>query len=195
MTAGGGKYRRDDDGTWRYVATGEPVPVRTAYHEAGHAVVDWVLDPERHPGSLSILPRAGADWAGIHNADGEHTLLEDTLCALFAGYAADVRFAPDFEEEARWGAADDDEKAERLLSLRIEGPKPDLSAERNRAAALVREHWELIARVAKELLVFGTLDDAELECILTGDHEELEVYRERNGDRLHPPRNARGPLA
>lgn len=26
MTAGGGKYRRDDDGTWRYVSTGEPVP-------------------------------------------------------------------------------------------------------------------------------------------------------------------------
>jgi len=26
MTAGGGKYTRDAEGVWRYVATGEPVP-------------------------------------------------------------------------------------------------------------------------------------------------------------------------
>src|SRR5262245_20750515 len=41
--------------------------------------------------------------------------IERWLCVLFAGYAAEVRFAPDSRDAAREGARGDDDQAEECL--------------------------------------------------------------------------------
>ena len=110
--------------------------------------------------------------------------VEHWLCTLYAGFAAEIRFAPDAEDSARSGAFGDDEQADDYL--RRAGMAPHAMRRRLRAqtAALIEQHWSLIQYVARELLKHEEFDgdEAELICeVARGEATEadLELYRAR----------------
>ena len=94
-----------------------------AIHEAGHAVIQRVLNPEHAITQISIVQRAGV--GGFVQSDGESmanhrfTLKEvkEMICILLAGRAAQEKHAPGSADE---GAVDDLRKAT-VLALKAVG--------------------------------------------------------------------------
>lgn len=149
---------------------------RTAYHEAGHLVVGMLhgfrcssvsIRPDETRGSLGrVIP---LDRHGAHSEVGDsRDALERWLCVLFAGYAAEVRFAPDARESAREGARGDDEQAEDLLVRAGIANKTTRLLLRARTATLIEQHWGTIESVARALLrheEFGARDVVRLAAV------------------------------
>jgi ATP-dependent Zn protease len=146
---------------------------RTAYHEAGHLVIGMLfglrcssvsIRPDETRGSLGrVVPLDPRGGLAVEISRGT---VERWLCVLFAGFAAEVRFAPDASHAAREGARGDDEQAEAYL-LRA-GMANDSTRHllRARAAELVEQHWGAIESVARALLKHEELgsDEAERIC-------------------------------
>jgi ATP-dependent Zn protease len=146
---------------------------RTAYHEAGHLVVGMLLGfrcsfvsirPDETRGSLGrVVPletHGDPTTVDLCRRSTEHW-----LCVLFAGYAAEVRFAPDAREAAREGARGDDEQAETLLERAGMANHSTRHLLRARAAELVEQHWSVIEGVARALLREEEFDADEAERI------------------------------
>ena len=170
-----------------------------AYHEAAHCVIGFVLDGTV-PYTLTINLPDGSDTVG--ECDGEHPIqvgvtaegIENAIVSLYAGFAAQVEFDPTNEELYKSHASDDDDKADKFLSY-LGSDRKELGKKlRDRAKELVQENWSTITAVAEELLLHGTLDDYEAECIMMasrGDEEAkayLEKYRWHKSQRP-PPKN------
>ena len=153
---------------------------RTAHHEAGHAVVRYVLRGAA-PYHVSIKPNPSIGMLGVASGDAdfsEHPTREEVEAAiveLYAGYAAGIRFAPDCEDEHRAGSQDDYEKAERMLDWLDGGREKHEERLRAHASHVVEEQWPAIARVADELLQRTTLDDTEVETLFLIEQGSEEV--------------------
>jgi hypothetical protein len=142
----------------------------TAYHEAGHFVTRHHLTPEEDPGPVSIIPDAGVD--GFHSAVVPQALdvVPDFITVLYAGAAAELRFDPSRDAEVRSGSRTDDMAAATLLRGGFEGLGPGLGEHREeelreRARALVAEHWREIQALATELMKVHWLDGVEAGLI------------------------------
>jgi hypothetical protein len=91
--------------------------------------------------------------------------VERRLCVLFAGYAAEVRFAPDARHAARESARGDDEQAEYHLERAGMANDSTRHLLRARAAELVEQHWSAIESVARALLKHEEFDADAAERI------------------------------
>jgi ATP-dependent Zn protease len=172
---------------------------RTAYHEAGHLVIGIIFG--FRCSSVSIRPDEARGSLGrtapIEGHTGEpqsRETVERWLCVLFAGYAAEVRFAPDAREAAREGARGDDEQAEQFLKRAAMANNSVRSLLRARTAALVEQHWAAIQSVARALLKHEEFDSDDAERITEiargeATEADLERYRAlRAHSRARPPR-------
>jgi cell division protease FtsH len=99
------------------------IKAHTAIHEAGHAVINQLVNPDRLISHISIVPRAHYEGFVAYDADSassrRHTLSEvmDDICVALAGRAAqELEFG---DGEADSGAASDLEKATRLATLAV----------------------------------------------------------------------------
>ncbi len=165
----------------------------TAHHEAAHAVAALRLRPLVDRGNVTIVPDTNAGTLGHADAEeemGTFTQLPDgkveatldprdveaEIVELLAGYFGSVR-AGCPAGWAKIGASSDSEKAARMLK-QIGGKRPTF---KKRAEQFVDREWKAIEAVARELLLYKTLDDYEVELIAdVGRPEartELAEYR------------------
>ena len=138
---------------------------RTAYHEAGHLVIGSLFG--FRCASVSIRPDESRGSLGrvvpLDRSEGSREVIEQRLCTLFAGWAAERRFSPGEEREAREAAWGDDAQAEgylERLGMRTHTARHLLRA---RTAALIEQHWPAIEYVARALLRHEELDGDEAE--------------------------------
>ena len=146
---------------------------RTAYHEAGHLVIGMLfgfrcssvsIRPDEARGSLGrVIPRE--EYAGQAAGEISRRAIEPWVCVLFAGYAAEARFAPDARDAAREGARGDDDQAEDYLERAGMANDSTRHLLRARTAALIEEHWATIESVARALLRHEEFDATEVERI------------------------------
>lgn len=162
---------------------------RTAVHEAGHAVSEFIhngdapfasIIPNEKFGTLgrTVSPGKQPD----DDPDAVQEAVEAFIVDCFAGYAAQVHFAPDHQADALQGRRGDDELAATCLT-RLPGDREANERRlRGAAAGLVSREWAAIEAVATELLRFQTLDSGEVELIVMLSRGEaaageLERYR------------------
>jgi len=137
---------------------------RTAHPEAAPAVADYdngvtiINDVTVEPSSDQL---GACRSVGLWESNEE---LWGHLVSLLAGYAAEIRMAPDHEQEARMGAGSDFEKAGQLISKFF--PSDSLEEWQDRAAAYVDEHWTAIGAVAGDLIENGTVPGDEVEMLI-----------------------------
>lgn len=90
---------------------------RTAHHEAGHAVVGYVLGID--VASASIVPNQSHATLGhvsdLSDYEDMYANPERQVCMLYAGFAAGVRFSPATRHAERRQSCADDDQAESLL--------------------------------------------------------------------------------
>jgi hypothetical protein len=159
-----------------------------AHHEAGHALAHMrgglgtrliSIVPDEQKGTLG---RAGS-------LDGESAggnAWEACMLALFAGYAAQVRFDPSCEALARRGARSDFEKAQELAGVGTNEWATTQAEWLERASAFVADegNWRAIQLLAAELLEHEDLDpDIAITVVEVADgtttREQLEWLRRR----------------
>jgi hypothetical protein len=150
---------------------------QTAFHEAGHAVTDLVLG---HAPDFSSIIKKGDTLGREEQMDGDEFSvegMEDLVISLYAGAAAEKKITNDLKS-VMGGANSDYKKAEEYLrSLR--STKEELE---QRADELIRKHWSLVKRIAKELIEYGELEWGELDFLFNiyrGEETEqdLALYR------------------
>jgi len=146
---------------------------RTAYHEAGHLVIGMLfgfrcssvsIRPDETRGSLGRVVPLG-EHTGQAAVDLGRGSVERWLCVLFAGCAAEVRFAPDARDAAREAARGDNEQAEHYLERAGIANDSTRHLLRTRTAELVEEHWATIESVARALLKHEEFEADEVERI------------------------------
>ena len=195
---------REPAADWLRACYADPVKIlprtdrgrsQTAFHEAGHAVVGWVLPGADKPRSASIRPNAEEDGrVDCDDRRDPHDLLSaiDELAAWFAGAAAEREFgSPDnsgcWEDLERatafarrmvceWGFSG--KLAKRRYDpdsgLLTEEILTTINAEIDRflgmgeqlAIKTVKEHHDTIGCVAALLLQQETLDAAKLQAAI-----------------------------
>lgn len=159
----------------------------TAYHEAGHAVVDF--DHGYLAGTITIVPDADRHSAGSSQAEewdsglGEGSTgddgvaaIEAKIVALYAGLEAERLVDPDVDPAV---AGDDYEQVRDLADL-AELDDVALDALRRRAAEHVAQRRDAIDRLARALVDLRTLDQFQAECVI-----EDEPFR--TGNSLRSP--------
>lgn len=143
-----------------------------AYHEAGHAMVDFFFDHEVE--RISIL-RDGDAAGGVLVNRAHHDALrneddlekqvpfERAIMAAMAGEIAQRKFAPGSVDDVH--AATDrhvvNEYLDELDTPTQEVREAYLRVLQLRTAALLERHWQHVERLAKALLERGTLTEAE----------------------------------
>jgi ATP-dependent Zn protease len=158
---------------------------RIARHEAGHAVVAWLLGHELLAATIvaspcelgSVTHRAAAPAT----ADAM-TWLREALVVAQAGRAA----------AGDWGAEDDDDDSRRY-ARRILGADADeracerlIAAARREATAMAEDWWQAISDFATDLALFETLTGEHLRRVVAArvaqDRESThcQAQRERN---------------
>lgn len=149
----------------------------TAYHEAGHAVIAYLLGYK--PQSATIVPTVETAGHVIHanplygfqldvdDSDGARLRVESAITICFAGPIAQKRHNPRSWRNAH-GQWDYDTIAE--LGLRVCGSGEQATAfirwREIVARDMVQAHWLRIARVAGRLLECERLSHADLDAII-----------------------------
>lgn len=150
----------------------------TAYHEAGHAVVDYdhgtlvgrvtiVPDPERGSAGSS----QSEQYDSLAGADGDATEgLRARVVSLYAGLEAERLVDPDADEA---GAGDDYEQVRYFADLAGLG-QDALDALRREAAGHVVRRQDVIDRLARVLLDLRSLDQHQVEAVIEDEPFYLE---------------------
>lgn len=162
-----------------------PVPAvpreRIAYHEAGHAVILYIVGFEIK--SVSIKP--GETFHGITrwdnpleswNAEMTKTpdVAEQVVIGLFAGQSSERRLSnvyPTHVPDHDNGWDNDNTEATRFLRTHCIGDNNELPEDlqaklRYNAENLVEKHWEQIDKIAKLLLDRETIYTADITAIM-----------------------------
>jgi len=157
----------------------EADPLGTAHHEAAHAVVAYRASGAAN--SCSIVPNSDRESLG-HAIDEQSDStnpnhIEAFVLSLYAGGHAQR----ELDSRTAFDGCGGDE-ADAAVWLERTGWKSREAELRERSLALVRQHWEEICAVARELVQHHHLDSTEVEIIadtVTGVHErsDLEQYR------------------
>lgn len=170
--------------------------VRTAYHEAGHAVVSKILMPERAIEQITVSPRSNAlgfvSYVGNEYQSFTKEWFENRICVCFAGRAAEVKkYGKDGIES---GAVADLKTANSMAYQAIaelgmddrlknickapfgnnglfESKIEDILQEwidslSKKAAEVVEAHWEKIEELASTLIEKEVVEEGELLSII-----------------------------
>lgn len=164
--------------------------VKTAYHEAAHAIV--LYRTAGHVGGhVTIVPCQEENWIALGAACD---LISDSLSpedmeawilSCYAGGHAQRELEPGWGTE---GCGRDDALADE--QLRRHGWEDREQQLREQSLALTRKHWSEIVAVADELLRLRVLDETEVEIIsdaAAGDPDallDLARYRALYGDEV-----------
>lgn len=160
--------------------------MKTAIHEAGHAVACYRLMPGRYTGDLTIVANEEEGYAGAHETleswDDNSEAAKQEVLHVCAGYAACV--AAGFDDvTARLGCSHDFERAEEIITRWNLLPLDD---HLRQAIDLMRQTLNLraVKRLADELTVWKTLDGDEITVLIDVADEdtpeaeaELIIYR------------------
>lgn len=168
----------------------------TAVHEAGHALLTHLLEPDSRLRRLSILPTGGGlGAAGYSMSVPREKLLytrhelNNRLSIMLAGRAAEQLVFG--EQDVSSGAANDIARATELaaqmrlelgmrdcpISLRVLGAGDDagiaelLSARYEAALELLRAHLAQLSRLTEALMREEALDEQRLAQLLDGEAE------------------------
>jgi hypothetical protein len=157
----------------------EADPLGTAHHEAAHAVVAYRASGFANSCSIVANPVRGSLGHAIDGSSDSTTPndIEAFCLSLYAGGHAQREF--DSRTAFDGCGGDDDDAAEWLERTGWKSREAEL---RERSLALVRQHWEEICAVARELVQHHQLDGTEVEIIadtVTGVHEQSELERYR----------------
>ena len=170
---------------------------RTAYHEAGHLLIgshfgflcsSVSIRPDEERGSLGrvvalegpVCGKYRSGWGGQWSVEVSRETLEQWMCVLFAGFAAEVRFAPDARDAAREGASGDDKQAENYLERARMATNSTRHLLRARTAVLIDQHWPAIQYVARALLreeEFDSHEAARICEVARGNATEANLLR------------------
>lgn len=174
---------------------------RTAVHEAGHAVSEFILTGIA-PVVVSIVANDAHGTLGsthsLYGPDGRSTTDYETFIVnCFAGHAAWSRFVDGSIDESVGGNEDDEAQAARMLEFLAGDPVENGRRLRERARNLVETNWRAVKRVARELLEFEALDSNETEFMIEielGRIEESELARYRELFGMNFPGKSRALL-
>lgn len=156
---------------------------RTAYHEAGHYVAMWAMMREQagedhYTGeAITIFPNEELGTLGhvtplyedIETVEGVRTY----LVSLYAGGEAERILMDDPKLESPGSWSDKETVAEYLDLI------PDSGSDLRRAAnEILTKNWEVVERLASELIEHGTLNADEADFVCSDEMEYLNnVYR------------------
>jgi hypothetical protein len=155
--------------------------LRTAYHEAAHAVV--LYRTTGHGCEVNIVRREGEGFIQLGGASDEVSDssspedMEATILSCYAAGHAERELDPTCGAE---GCDRDDEQA--FKQLRLHGWEHREQELRERSLTLTRKHWPEIVAVADELLRVQLLSDTEVEIICdaaAGDEPDPDLARYR----------------
>ena len=146
--------------------------LRIAFHEAGHAVADFLLGFDLF--TVTIIPDGNGTEGEAHGefGDDDEEGYRNRLISALAGHASEVEFCGKNPKEVL-GAYSDFEKAERLSAFLQE----EIDEHIEKARRFVLEHAKAIKRVADDLVKHRILDNVEVELLVEEDLEELHEYR------------------
>ena len=156
--------------------------ILTAHHEAGHAVADHRFG--FYPTHVTILPdgKGTEGAAGCLDGGSLDAPREDQIICLLAGQAAQLEFArrtldsgDSLPVGALRGAGGD---LERACDLLLQGER--IRDWMRKARSFVKKEWAAIEAVAHELVIQKTLDDAEVEAVISsadGDASAMDDLR------------------
>lgn len=150
----------------------------TAHHEAAHAVAHARGGVE--PNRITIVPDLEAGDAGSFAPIAGLMCPHCHVIGLLVGYAADRKLGRD-ERRARAGAADDFDRARKLIRRARLGRFAELLSEADRFVNR-RRNWRAIQRVALYLLKRKVIAGEELRTLVRladGSSLEREVARKR----------------
>ena len=145
-----------------------------AYHEAGHFVIAYVLE-QRIPSLVTVKPsedqqgHVSSERNDFDPESGYAGIMSAKAYAIecYAGYAAETRFDPSCSDQALIAARSDYEKAvDAIIAGKLAGMIETEETLRAEAARLVKEHWNAIEALAKELLKLETIDGEEAGLIV-----------------------------
>ena len=149
-----------------------------AFHEAGHYVAKWALVGDAVYGdTLTIIPDLEAGLPGTCNPLEEDIYTEKGcrayIMSLYAGAVAESRVSLDTGSIPD-GARSDNEEAGKYLKS-VSESKEEL---REQTRQIIDENWNVVERIAQELLKYLTLDPEECSFLADNDMEGLERYRQ-----------------
>ena len=161
----------------------------TAYHEAGHAAAGAIF--KQNPDWATIIPDPKSNiLAEVTRMNGNRSSakgLKEEIVFCYAGQCAELR-AGCSSRRAKLGARTDDEAAKHAIrrlcgeNVTEETLRATEEAMRADAAKFVDEHWDLIERIANELLDHTTLAWEELDglrAIYQGEKTEADLRKWR----------------
>jgi hypothetical protein len=141
---------------------------KTAYHEAGHAVIDFVvglsvlrvtIEPDGNFAGKTCVKdeEIPPEWdTYYHRSPGKEEYIRRYTLAKLAGYAAVKRKFPNHHKDE--GDRRDETSAQKFVDgVSWENQEQYLEARRAEVSQLVLTHWAWIERVAKGLMEEGTL--------------------------------------
>lgn len=156
----------------------------TAYHEAGHAVVSFVLG--RRFKRVSIEPMDDAAgyveyydnriireilegthcviWLMENPAEGMR-IVDRAICSAMAGYMAQERGVPGSVTSEQW-EGDKDHLVDILIRW---DPDDGWDKAKREVEAILSSNWHLVERLAEALLSRRTLTGKEARVILAGE--------------------------
>jgi len=157
-----------------------------AYHEAGHAVIHWVLGiPQRHatikpdPNGRSLghveirRPRWFREPRTPKEEERRRLYAENEILALLAGRIAQSRYAG---KRISWGFENDYQQVRNLVS--VISYHNDVSFAflkycEKQTVRMVEANWPQIAEVAKQLMTHTTLDSSQIQHIIASIPPEV----------------------
>ena len=148
-----------------------------AVHEAGHFVAKWALVGYEACGdNLSIVADPASGILGSNSPLYEDNVSEEGIRAyivsLYAGATAEGRVSSDLRS-IKEGARTDDDQASQYLHLMADSEEQF----RNQAQAIIDRHWQVVERIARELIKYRTLIGPELDFLVENEMKELKQYR------------------
>lgn len=159
----------------------EVMLMRTAYHEAGHAVVSKILMPEQRIEQITVTPRA--DALGFVSYDQQeyqnHTRawFQNRMCVCYAGRAAEVKQYG--EEGIEAGASGDLKTASHLAYVAITELGMDELLQNITKSTWGERNEIFNNKIEMVLLEWITTLSAKTEHVVTEHWEKIETLAKR----------------
>jgi hypothetical protein len=165
------------------MSTGRRTLERTAYHEAGHAVMHCLL----HVPFRRVSVRRGVGSVGriIPLRECEASSLRDAvrlILCLYAGtWATKIRTG---RHDGFWDAAGSDWSKAESIALDRGCDEDDLGKLWDKTPRVLRQHWPAVEAIAKELLKHGEMSGKRVRQIVRTLAARPGSAGRRSGGRL-----------